>query len=83
MHFPGHGAWGVFPGGRDARGSTWDADPLWEHRMGFTCCKWEESAESSQSEALEDLFFSESGLLSISSVVLGHHMLHSTLCQSP
>lgn len=37
-----------------------------------------------QSEALEgDLFFSESGLLSISSVVLGHHMLHSTLCQSP
>lgn len=28
------------------------------------------------------LFFSESGLPSISSVVLGHHMLYSTLCQS-
>lgn len=28
------------------------------------------------------LLFSESGLLSISSVVLGHHMLYSTLCQS-
>lgn len=59
-------------------------DLLWERGIGFTCCKWEESAESSQSEALEgDLSFSKSGLLSISSVVLGHHMLHSTLCQSP